>query len=776
MYKTKFLTTVCTGLVVLLPVKFAMAGEILTKSEVRNTLSFLTTNINTDPEGVAYLASTTGSGLRNSLLPLSYYSTPAFWEFICAQGNRHCDVKDFYDDKTYSIAVVEGTDPFQTQAASFQVERVNVANGINIYDAACWQIALALGEKNGINIRPQSRSLFDLANDQNKLLAAGYDGDTDCSKGGGCSFSDNRAFTRDDMTTYNYHGYIFGQQLATHTYFYRMLTRNWLSTDPFINIVDSKGVNKYITMINDLPKDPLYKIGKLSYTDWKPITGENAWAFFIGPIQADYLQAITNKKTFIPFTNLSIQNATQVLPSFRAMQSPMGGVFYAAPGSLGNVGKDPVNPYEISVENNVSALAGVYMLSEALADELKNDPSLSMDMKLEIVGYINEIYTMIYGGNMPISIPADNREFIATNGLLSFFKNFAWSTSNGEFSQGGTTDMTGMVFVPPTSTPPKAVDVNTWGIAALGQPLVDKWFGKNAAFNAWQNVKQWGAFVDPRNGKLLGVGFSNQFTGSSPEGVDPVCHPSEVNDVISAEWTAGAITMAEVMSNELKNPEERASVQQDILDMEDGFSRLRSDTYSTQRAVFGDAIPAGYDQLIPMSKNKLAYLYANRRCFIPFGWKANPLPSTTSTAWAIMLNYRFNPFVLGGSYAKRNDFRWGDLTQDVTVKFVNKIADAEMVVATLIDGQTGVRQEQKLDLSKEPEKVFVAPKGTSKIIITFQKQGTWSLGCTINNPEKLTAYNNLFGNNNVELQATWTSAGKGASQGELECQVMGTLS
>ncbi len=43
-----------------------------------------------------------------------------------------------------------------------QVERVNVYNGTDIYDAACWQIALAVCGKAGMQ-GPSGSSLFDLA-------------------------------------------------------------------------------------------------------------------------------------------------------------------------------------------------------------------------------------------------------------------------------------------------------------------------------------------------------------------------------------------------------------------------------------------------------------------------------------------------------------------------------------------------------------------------------------------------------------------------------------
>ncbi len=42
------------------------------------------------------------------------------------------------------------------------------------------------------------------------------------------------------------------------------------------------------------------------------------------------------------------------------------------------------------------------------------------------------------------------------------------------------------------------------------------------------------------------------------------------------------------------------------------------------------------------------FLYCNHRYFIPWGWWANPLPALCSTAWAIMNDHAFNPFVLGG--------------------------------------------------------------------------------------------------------------------------------
>lgn len=56
--------------------------------------------------------------------------------------------------------------------------------------------------------------------------------------------------------------------------------------------------------------------------------------------------------------------------------------------------------------------------------------------------------------------------------------------------------------------------------------------------------------------------------------------------------------------------------------------------------------PDSYNKLINQSLKP--YLYASKRYFIPFGWYANPIPSTCATAWAIMLTDRYDPFGYAG--------------------------------------------------------------------------------------------------------------------------------
>ena len=74
------------------------------------------------------------------------------------------------------------------------------------------------------------------------------------------------------------------------------------------------------------------------------------------------------------------------------------------------------------------------------------------------------------------------------------------------------------------------------------------------------------------------------------------------------------------------------------------LASLRIDRY-TESAVTGK--PADYARLIALKTKP--YLYASRRYHIPFGWYANPLPSTASTAWVLMIADRYDPFGIGGA-------------------------------------------------------------------------------------------------------------------------------
>ncbi|MCP5470295.1 MAG: hypothetical protein H7A36_07330 [Chlamydiales bacterium] len=595
-----------------LPLLAETFPPIQTTQEVQEALNFLTES--SDQVGFTYKGSV---GALNGLdLPLSYYSTADYWgKYVGSLPGNDLTVVDVYNSNDYTL-----TPSPTSPGGDLQVERVNVYNGTDIYDAACWQIALGVCGKAGMK-SVSGQDLFAMAANQDVLLNVGYDGNAPQVQPNA-----NRATTRSDGT-FSYNGKSISS--PPNAYFFRMVTRNWLSTDPFMGTLYAH----YVTA-KDLPSNPQYKAGKITWQDWKPITGENAWAFFIGPLQAAYLQ---NEGQYVPFRSDAVQNAVGALYALRCMQSEIGAIYYACKGSLGNQGDQPVNPYDVSVENNASALGGMLIFQQILEDELAHEQLSSSD-KAAVQQTLAEIKSVIHGGTTP--------QGKQTKGLLSFFQNEAWNSSAGIFYQGGDANNPQLGTNWKPTTEPKAVDVSTWGVVVLGQPQIDAWHGFGTAYNIWENVKTWGAFYGP-GGELWGVGYSDE-DGNGKGG-------DYNKGIISAEWTAGAINMLRCMivqysaSSEPAAKQYVAALQADHDSMFKYLMTLRSDQYVHTQAY--DAVrPADYDTLVPIPSGKLAFIYASKRYMIPFGWYANPLPSTTSTAWALMLHFNFNPFKAGGGY------------------------------------------------------------------------------------------------------------------------------
>jgi hypothetical protein len=567
--------------------------------------------------GVLYQA--TAGELKRRALPLSYVDSAEYWgAYVCKHLDHLCVVTDIYNPYTYAM-----TSPHNAAGAS-QTERVMVHNGINIYDAATWQIAVVLGQVvNHFDI-PGKQDGYALAGNQNKLLSVGYNGNETNPVNNA-----NRGITKGSQFVYNSH--VISQ--PDQAYAFRMLPRGWVVNDPFMGT----SYESLITMSALIKEEPDYRRGQVTWTDWKPITGENAWAFLLGPLHAAYLHFISGEHgQYIPFDDSSVQQALAILPTFAAMQSPIGAVYYAPAGILGNQGEQLINPHQVSVENNVSLYAGLNVLAGTLRAELAFEKDLSKANKVKINAALEIIRIMMEGGQT-----AGNN---ATDGLLSFFKTHAWH--NNEFVQGGLANDPEQKqnWVP--TLKPHAIDTNTWGIAALGAKQIDQWFGFGTSYQNWQQVKRWSAYGV--SNKLWGVGYSDEDgNGINPDG-------TYRQGVLSAEWTAGAITMVrslikhygQVSTGSSEYNQARSyvdSLKQDEGAMLDGFQMLRIDNYSRARL---PGKPDDYSRLVQYSTKP--FLYASKRYFIPFGWNANPIPSTCSTAWAIMLADRFDPFGYAG--------------------------------------------------------------------------------------------------------------------------------
>lgn len=569
-----------------------------------------------DQGGILYTA--TAGALRGRQVPLSYFDTAAYWgEHVCA--SEDCRVVDEYNPQTYAVL------PRPSKAGDLQTERVNTHNGINIYDGATWQIALMLGQTHHRFELPEQKDAYTLVGNQNLLLQQGHFGDSPHP-----SNAQIRGLTAGSVFVYNQRPI----QDPRQAFSFRMLPRRWLAEDPFMG---TNYAHFLSTVGLPLPSSE-YRPGLISWTDWKPITGENAWAFLIGPLQAALLHyRVERHNNFVPLQDLAVDNALHVLPTFAAMQSPLGGVYYAPAGTVSNQGTELVDPSFISVENTISVYAGIRILAHVLRTTLARQSELSPADRLRIEQALRTCAVMEQGGTI------DGR---TTRGLRSFFRHQAWR--EGVFVQGGWAGKSGQ---PESWLPAKAiraVDVNTWGIAAIGAATIDRWFGFGAAYANWQQVKAWGGYGQGTT--LWGVGFSDQDgNGINADG-------RFRQGVLSGEWTFGAITMVRdlidnyqrsMASESLTGPAAHfvENLQRDEQSMVRAMDHLRLDNYA---AIPFPGQPAQYQRLIALPTEPT--LYASRRYFIPFGWYANPLPSTCATSWRIMVASRFNPFQIQGRH------------------------------------------------------------------------------------------------------------------------------
>lgn len=593
------------GLVVLLTTQPLRADDRLA-----DTYRFLVSD--REVGGVLFRAS--ALALAGRRLPLSFHDSAGYWASeVCAAAPRRCAVGVNYRDWDHALEPEEG------EAGDLLAERVMTHAGSNVYDAATWQVAVMLGAlRGGFAVSEGGErgmeAAWRLVQGQSALLTGGH------FASASHPVPDMiRARTAGDVFTYN--GHRITEPRAA--YVFRTLPAQWLSEDPFFQADAPPAVRALVTY-GALPANAAYRPGLVSWSDWKPFTGENAWAFLLGPLQAARLyHEQARARAFVPFADPAVQNALPVLEAFSAMQAPLGGVYYAPGGTMENRGKARVDPRFVAVENTLSLTAGLRLLEAVLANTRAQDPALGAAEAARIDAARAEIRVLLHGGR--------NRWGVDVAGLLPFLRAHAWQ--DGEFVQGGTVAPDGVSWAPRRS--PRAVDVNTWGIAVLGAATVDAWHGHGSAWRAWERVKDWGGYG--KGTRLLGVGFSDiDGNGRDAEGRYRA-------GILSVEWTAGAITAVRGMIAHYGELAARgeggqavqrwlAGLREDEAGMQAGIERLRLDHHPVR----------GLEPL--RASGTLPYLYADKRELVPFGWFANPLPSTCASAWRIMLAYGFDPF------------------------------------------------------------------------------------------------------------------------------------
>lgn len=441
------------------------------------------------------------------------------------------------------------------------IERALMQQGLDVYDGSVWQIALSLSSLNSkIYKSDQAQYVQDVQRYQrflNKGFSDGFSG-----------FQSYRAWQNPDRVKYTYNQSTMPD--AEHSYLLKFISPSYADNwDPINNCA-------------------------LTWPEYDAITGEEAWAVLIGPVQTVY----NLQKGASGWANDDnyLQVSKDALDAFLAMQnSQTGGVYRSVTQPLAAADKT------ISIENNFSLYAGLNLLKEALnARTLKSNEDLLALAKIQIL----------------------------QNGLLKFFTNSAgllqvfdkdgyfYSSINSNYS----TVSPGINNF--------AVDVQTWGSAVIASSpelstAIAAAYGKNALFNMFENAINLGGYWSQDGTKLLGVGYTKQ---------------AKIDDdyVLSGEWTFGAINAAIVLADYYKDDETK----QTIL-IQQAQQMLAGATQEVASA------PDLASKPFPST---LSYLYANKRVYIPFGWFSNAVPSTASTGWALFVNSCYNPFELGGGH------------------------------------------------------------------------------------------------------------------------------
>jgi len=487
---------------------------------------------------------------NNSVLPLSYKADASYWKNVKPDNQ--------YTKSQYQQVCGRDVTADELNAYMFQTEQFLTMFGINLYDAACREIALSILGKYDVAQDYETQVLvadktLQFGNIRGStackgIMATGACNDT--QQNGACGFCYS-GFGNNGVTLDN-----------SKAYFFRMISDVY----SYGGTVDARCPEKKMAW---------------AWNDWRPVAGENAWANFLGPLTVAYLKAGKNANG-ISDSSSAMKLATGMFAAFQTQQMPNGAIAYA-----------PWNTYDdnssylgatASTENGASALAGLKAFLYVL----------QQNSNTQYKGLIPQVQDVI-------------------NKLTNYIKS-AYDPSLGYFLQGGSYDKNWNFHWNRDPSSMFAVDCQTWVISVLGAPLIDSWFGAGTTLKIWENTKLIGGYsYDKSSDTVLGVGFTN----------------NQKDQIFSGEWSFGAVNMLKILANQI--PGSSAKLLNEAAIIRQGI-----DDYLT----FTD-----------VSINSDIINYANTRYWIPWGWYANPLPSTASISWAVMTDSNYNPFLLGGAYA-----------------------------------------------------------------------------------------------------------------------------
>ena len=475
------------------------------------------------------------------------------------------------------------------------LDRTLTQYGLNLYDAATWEIALALSGE------------FELQDTYEFSILGTSSTGCDTNVGGLCDI-------RGDTSDFLYgSSQTPGSALPTvpmpsdsnktisGAFFFRMIGASYTTTDPILGNYSPSF--RYPYPCASCETWNIY--GIIVWDDWKPITGENVWGLIIGPIQTLYIKYNGALPTWTGYDDapLAIKLASSIMPALKAMQSPMGSLYHCPAGS-DIIPPDPIEGSNVSNENNISGFSAIEMFLYVLQNNTVNAAGS------DFAATINDLTSL-------------------ANGLKGWFTNYALAPpledGSRVFYQGGHVAFSGGFNpVPIAEYGGFAVDCQTWVSAVLGADFIDNTIAKQlgTAYNIWQQTKTFSAYYMP-DGSLGGVGYT--------------VHPE--HEIWTAEWTFGAILMTRNLAT--------GYTAMGCSQCSEWAASLLADSEEMTNNLVKSVDDGGM-----FDTNTSSFLYCNHRYKIPWGWYANPIPALCASAWGIMNEQQFDPFVLGGKYTQ----------------------------------------------------------------------------------------------------------------------------
>lgn len=406
-------------------------------------------------------------------------------------------------------------------------------------------------------------------------------------------------------------------------YFFRMVSTCYTCKDPLIGSYAKSFQYKKNTSDPNAPSaGPTWDtMGVIIWNDWKPITGEQAWAAMIGPLQFLYIKHNGTVPMWKGFADMpgEVQLALSIMPAVIAMQAVTGSMYHCPLGTQ-MYPADPAEAENVSNENNFSMYAGLRMLEFLLANNTLAFDAMLKDSKDDVDKVIKGIEKWFQNG-----IFSEPMEMAGINTVKNVYQG-GHITFDGKYTEVGIMEYSGF-----------AVDCQTWGISTLipymGNDWVTQQLGADGAYKLWQQVKHRGGKWNDNN-TIAGVGFTQvlNMTCAKTATDNNTC---TTHEVWSAEWSFGAALMAKTIAKTYKTSDPAK------------YTELMADATSIRNAVMTPVKDGGLHNV----DSDGGMLYGNKRYFIPWGWYANPVSSLCSTSWSIMDEHDYNPFVLGGGDA-----------------------------------------------------------------------------------------------------------------------------